>query len=146
MANLGLIMIKIFYKGGYKYQLNKPYTVEIFIKPEKAILTPYIDLSETGVLTIAAGYSWDGPSGPTFDTKSFMRPSLVHDALYQLMRQRHLVGGNLGHRKRADMLLRQHCLEDGMTKIRAWWVYRAVRVGSRQSSLAENKRPVLSAP
>ncbi len=30
------------------------------------------------------------PNGPTIETKTFMRASLVHDALYQLMREEHL--------------------------------------------------------
>jgi len=40
-----------------------------------------------GGLLIKAGYSWDGPSGSAIDTKNFMQGSLVHDALYQLLRE-----------------------------------------------------------
>ena len=75
-------------------------------------------------MTIYKGYAWDGPSGPTIDTKDFMRPSLVHDAFYQLMRE-----GKLGQecRKDADELLKIMCIKDGMPAPRAWYVYRAVR-------------------
>jgi len=81
-----------------------------------------------GSLIMDLGYAWDGPSGPTIDTPSFMRGSLVHDALYQLMREGEI---DRKHRKYADELLRRICLEDGMNKFRAWYVYRAVRIFGR---------------
>lgn len=88
-------------------------------------------ITPNGILTIDAGYCWDGPSGPTIDTKDFMRGSLVHDALYQFLRD-----GKFGKpksktwkrsRKLADQLLRDICIADGMWRIRAGWVYAAVR-------------------
>lgn len=115
----------ISYKGGYKYQLCESYTVFISIKPPMPILTQYIDLYTDGRLVIKEGYAWDGPSGPTIDTQTFMRGSLVHDALYQLMREDHL--SRIEYREEADKILRQLCLEDGMWHIRAWWVYWGVR-------------------
>ncbi len=87
---------------------------------------PYVWLDHAGQLRISAGYAWDGPSGPTFDTRNFMRGSLVHDALYQLMRERLL--DHRKDRKHADKLLRIIVRKDGMSWIRAWWVYRAVRL------------------
>ncbi|MEE8105945.1 MAG: DUF1353 domain-containing protein [Planctomycetota bacterium] len=86
---------------------------------------PYMRLDHTGVLRISAQYAWNGPSGPTIDTRNFMRGSLVHDALYQLMRERVL--DHRADRKRADQLLRIIVREDGMSWLRAWWVYRGVR-------------------
>src|SRR5260370_31122772 len=76
----------ITYNGGYKYQLKETYTIAIDIKPRTSIDTEYIDLDTQGNITIREGYAWDGPSGPTIDTLTFMRGSLVHDALDQLMR------------------------------------------------------------
>ena len=38
-------------------------------------------------LYISKGYSWDGPSGPAIDTPDWIKASLVHDALYQLIRE-----------------------------------------------------------
>ena len=55
-----------------------------------------------------------------------MRGSLVHDALYQLMRLRAL--DYKVHRKQADEILREICLEDGMCAFRAWYVYQALRI------------------
>ena len=63
----------IFYKKGYKYQLANEYSALIPIKPIEDIDTNYIDLSVSGFLVIKNGYAWDGPSGPTIDSPSFMR-------------------------------------------------------------------------
>jgi hypothetical protein len=83
----------------------------------------FIDLAPDGKLKIYECYAWDGPSGPAFDTKAFMRPSLVHDALYQLMRESEL---DQEYREPADVLLREMCIEDGMCRLWAWIVYWAV--------------------
>ena len=90
------------------------------------------------------GYAWDGPSGPTIDTRNFMRGSLVHDALYQLMREEHL--DKETYRKPADQLLRDMCREDGMWSIRAWWVYLAVRWWADPAADPANKKPIIKAP
>ena len=108
----------------YKYQLMQEYTIQTDIKPGKDLNFIFMSLTENGMLTIRKGYAWDGPSGPTIDTPDFMRGSLVHDVLYQLMRL-----GALDYkiyRKRADEILREICLEDGMSAFRAWYVYQAV--------------------
>jgi hypothetical protein len=130
------------YRGGYKYQLIEPYAVTVAIKPPFDICHDYISLSTNGVLTINGGYAWDGPSGPTVDTKNFMRGSLVHDALYQLMREGHL---SQECRKIVDEELRRICREDGMSSIRAWWVYRGVRFGG-ENSAERQPEVVLTAP
>lgn len=115
----------------YKYELRETYQVATGIHPiGPAIRTDYLDLDEQGLLTIRAGYAWDGPSGPAIDTPNFMRGSLVHDALYQLIRM-----GLLPKEKRGgiDRLLLRICLEDGMSQPRAWWVYTGVRAGGWKS-------------
>jgi hypothetical protein len=84
--------------------------------------------------------AWDGPSGPTIDTKGFMRGSLVHDGLYQLMRD-----GLLDHeeyRKDADLLLKAICLEDGMSRFRAWYVYHGVRLFAGSAATPRPRNPV----
>ena len=124
--------------GHYKYELledatfvtpirTKPYTytVERDTSSRWLILRPY------GELLILKGYAWDGASGPTMDTQSIMRASLVHDGLYQLMRE----GGlPLSYRKPADKLLRRMCREDGMFWLRAFWVYWAVRFFGKEAA------------
>ncbi len=109
----------------YKYQLREDYSVDIGIHPENEVrISDFVVLTPEGNLTIKARYSWDGPSGPTIDTRNFMRGSLVHDALYQLIREGHL--DEAVYRQQADDLLKVHCLEDGMSAFRAWYVHKAV--------------------
>ena len=76
---------------GYKYQTLEKVAFEThWILPRRLPIRSsngWIHLTGDGRLTIQRGYCWDGASGPTFDTASTMRPSLVHDALYQLMRE-----------------------------------------------------------
>jgi len=134
----------ITYKSGYKYQLKEDYSVKIPINPAANITSEFINLSTDGILSIKSGYAWDGPSGPTIDTLNFMRGSLVHDSLYQLMRERHL--DTEVHREAADRLLQQLCKEDGMTSIRAWWVYWGVRIGGGPSADPALEKPLTSAP
>jgi len=134
----------ITYKKGYKYQLVETYEATIPIHPSSDITTEYITLSMTGKLRIYRGYAWDGPSGPAIDTNNFMRPSLIHDALYQLMRNGYLDRDKW--REPADRLLRQMCLEDGMSQIRAWWVYIGVRFGGGLAADPAHAKPVLYAP
>ena len=111
------------YKSGYKYQLTKSYTVDIDIKPDKDIeLGRWIRLTKTGSLYIADGYAWDGATG-AIDTVTIMRASLVHDALYQLMREKLL---SQDYFYAVNRVLHSMCLEDGMNWFRAWYVKRAV--------------------
>lgn len=107
----------------YKYTLFENYRHPTDFRPPHSISTRFIDLDTNGLLTIKKNYAWDGPSGPAFDTQNIMRGSLVHDALYQLMRDEYIP---LEKREIADWLLREICLQDGMSKICADWVYIAV--------------------
>ena len=108
-----------------------------------AIAASYIRLASDRMLTIGRGYAWDEPSGPTFDTKTFLRGSLVHDALYQLIR---MGMPEKEWRQCADELLRTICREDGMSSIRAWWVYRAVRIFGASAANPKNAKKILTAP
>jgi len=121
----------------YKYQLMQPYTIDVGIKGYSTD-TPYLRLEEDGMLEIKKGYAWDGPSGPTIDTLNFMRGSLVHDALYQLIRMEVLP---FSLREHADMLLRRICREDGMSWFRAWYVYKAVQWFGGASARPGTERP-----
>ena len=134
----------IVYKGGYKYQLKRGYRVQITLRPAQPIDTEYIKLDAAGNLSLKEGYAWDGPSGPTVDTLNFMRGSLVHDALYQLMRERHLDHGK--HKEPADRLLQKICREDGMTAIRAWEVYQGVHLFGSPAADPAHDRPLTKAP
>ena len=131
------------YRKGYKYQLAKDHSVRVDIKPASDIATEFIDLNYKGILTIRSGYAWDGPSGPAFDTDTFMRASLVHDALYQLLRAGLLPSG---YRETADQTMHRICLEDGMWSARAWWCLRGVRRLAGGAASESAKKPIIFAP
>ena len=114
----------ITYRDGYKYQLCANYTIRLDVVPLEPVVTEFILLETDGTLTVKRGYAWDGPSGPTIDTKTFMRGSLIHDALYQLLREKYLP---IEARAAADKALHRACREDGMNPVRAWAAYLAVR-------------------
>jgi len=153
----------IHYKSGYKYQYtDAEYPVmlpiapgdEIFYynrntkvfpkddQPEYIMVGPFLKLWPTGKMRILEGYAWDGPSGPAFDTPNFMVPSMVHDALYQLMRNKVLALDP--YREIADEMMFQMCKDRGMCAPRAWWCKRGVRrFGEKSASI---KRPIYRAP
>lgn len=127
----------------YKYQLLVPYAVDIPIKGY-TIEEQYFSLNEQGHLYIQALYAWDGPSGPTVDTPSFMRGSLVHDVLYQMIRLRLLP---LDTKEIADQILHDICIEDGMWSVRAKWVLRAVdRYGAGSCVPGSDAEEIKTAP
>jgi hypothetical protein len=107
----------------YKYKTIDDYYNLTDIIPPSAIDTEFIKLDTDGLMSIKSGYSWDGPSGPTIDTKNFMTGSLVHDAFYQLIREGYL-SREYGHK--ANVLLREMCLSAGMSSFRAWYVFKSV--------------------
>ena len=112
------------YKGGYKYQLKDVERVKVQITLLKPIDIPFLAY-RGGALFIRPGYAWDGPSGPTWDTETFMRGSLYHDAGYQLMREGFV---DWKYRKTFDDILWKTCRADGMNPVRAWYVWSAVRL------------------
>jgi hypothetical protein len=135
--------LRIKYRGGYKYQLVESYEVKVSITLDEDIDIDYLALTGDGLLTIKKGYAWDGPSGPAIDTKNFMRGSLVHDALYQLLRLERI---DKKWRAQADLELKRICLEDGMSSFRAWYVHRAVHRGAGFAASPESKKKDCYAP
>lgn len=136
-------MERIAYRRGYKYQLSETYEVTIpELSGRPPIVTDYISIIN-GSLSIRKGYAWDGPSGPTIDTKDFMRGALIHDALYQLLREGMLPAED---RKVADIVLKRTCIEDGMFFVRANVVYLAVRAFASFAADPANKKPIIHAP
>lgn len=117
-------MIKYTKRRKYKYNLAEDYSYETGLELMLPIQTAYLEMSVEGKLLIKSGYSWDGPSGPALDTANFMRGSLVHDALYQLMRDGHL---NQNCREDADLIMLKICREDGMSRFRSCIVFLGVR-------------------
>jgi hypothetical protein len=120
----------------YKYELVQPCEHDTGIHGY-SIDTRFLRLQTNGKLLIFNKYAWDGPSGPTLDTLDFMRGSLVHDALYQLIRSEKLPYSS---KERADELMREICLQDGMSRFRAWYVYQAVKLFGGSSARPGSER------
>ena len=124
----------------WKYQLLETTSIKTVWKPEFVIRSSHegIALTPLGILIVKKGYAWDGPSGPSIDTENFMRGSLFHDASYQLMREGLLLNGDDEDRKIADTLLWATCLKDGMSKFRAGYVYKSVRIFGAKNANKNN--------
>lgn len=136
----------------YKYELFNGYMIQTDIFPELNIYepneeNPLIVLTRKGMLCIFPGYAWDGASKPAYNSKNFLRGSLVHDALYQLMRQKRI---SLDNRDKADRLLQSICIEDGMSKFRAAYVYYAVKLFAKNAATPKDEKEtneiILEAP
>jgi len=132
------------YRSDYKYQLAEGYKINISIKPKSNIKTEFIGLDTDGNLTVKIGYAWDGPSGPVKDTYENMRASLVHDALYQLMRNDKLKSRT--HRRTADQEFKDICKADGVSNFRASVYYKALRKFGKPAASPQNKKVVVRAP
>lgn len=134
----------IHYRAGYKYQLAQDYChrlgngLAIDGRHDHDFFYLLND-----ALVIRAGYAWDGPSGPTIDTASFMRGALVHDVLYQAIQLRMLPPDV---KDNADRELADICRQDGMSAIRAWWVYQGVKHFGGRWAMPGIKKKRLSAP
>jgi uncharacterized protein DUF1353 len=132
------------YRSDYKYQLAEGYKIKVLIRPKADIKTDFIDLDIAGNLLVKKAYAWDGPSGPVKDTKENMRASLVHDALYQLMRNNQL--NTRTHRKTADIQFLLICKEDGVSSRTANLWYRGLRRFGKPAASPENKKKIVRAP
>lgn len=115
----------------YAYKLTETYTMHAplismggTVRIGSFVELQGMELTPPHYLTIGEGYAWDGPSGPAIHTLNFIRGSLIHDALYQLMRENLL---DLKYRPIADSALYQACVEDGMNRWRAWYVRLSVQ-------------------
>lgn len=129
------------YLSGYKYQLPEDVT---FALPDcfapYSYKSAYLELSGC-TLTLRAMYAGDGPSGPTMDCKAGMRPAMLHDAIFQLIRLGILPPE---FKEIADKLFYSGLLKDGMGKIRAWYWYQGVKHFGKPATI--RNRDILVAP
>lgn len=110
---------------GYKYATKIPRSCAVKDLP---VFEHEFFRCTGGSLFVKPYYAWDGPSGPTWDRKKNMRPSLFHDVLCQAISEGLLAKK---YRKYADELFRQHLLKAGMKPWLAWCYYKCVRGYSR---------------
>lgn len=109
-------------KVDYKYQLKNDLIFWTGICSHTVIHDWFV-LNSAGKLTLKKGYAWNGATA-AIDTDNFLEPSAVHDAFYQMVKDK-LVPESV--RAKADLLLKNMCVERGMSKLRAGYVYLAVR-------------------
>lgn len=77
----------VHYKTGYRHVLDRQYEQYVAsagIFPPAPGGNDFVQLTIDGRLIVRRWYAWDGASGPAYNDKAFVRPSLVHDALCQL--------------------------------------------------------------
>jgi hypothetical protein len=103
----------------YKYKLNK--TCCIYVGFPGRGKHDYFTLYK-GYLWIKKGYCWDGATMfPDFE--SIIKPSLLHDCLYQMIKSNLL---EMKCRREADVFLRKMCIVEGMWPIVAWVAFTGV--------------------
>ena len=129
------------YKEGYDYQLVEDEITQTRVHGFD-ITTDWIRLTPNGVLTRKKGYAWDGATWFP-DIKSIFRASLVHDALYQLLREELLPQSM---RIEADRELIAVANRKGMWKITQKAVWVTVRSLGASAASPSNVKPILTAP
>ena len=129
----------IFYRSGYKYQLQADYSVMTGIRPEWDIVSDFYSIEQSGLVTVVSGYCWDGAT-KALDSLDFMRGALIHDIGCQA-----IIEGRLPYEFKGavDRELIKICDKDGMSKMRQWYVYKAV---DKFSCTQKNPHPLCSAP
>ena len=132
------------YRSGYKYQLAENYQLQTEFFLADDINVEFISLNSNGNLVVKKGYAWDGVSGPVADSEANMRASLVHDVLYQLMREGHLDFEK--QRKYADKLFKKICIEDGVPHFLASGYYEVLRLFAESAAKPSSKKVLFSAP
>jgi hypothetical protein len=147
-------MSKIKYREGFEFVLAEDYTIFTGICPPKSFVCKWAILSINGWLTILHDYPWNGANKPGYNTKGTMRGSLVHDVLYELIRLVRMgvikidwTEEMLAEWKvKADDLLHDILVEDGMVHFMAEVWEEAVENFGGSCILIEAQPPVLEAP
>ena len=139
-------MSKITYKSGYKYQLVNDANFITGInfadyfaneyQGEVNIEVPFIRLSVGGAIMIGRGYAWDGVTAAP-DFHRAQRAALLHDALYQLIRNGHL---KPTARILADRAFRDMMRADGF-KLRTLYFIAVRLFGKRAATPSAMRKP-----
>lgn len=108
----------------YKYELTQNQHVKLTREFPDTALLPWLRIANDAI-NIRDKYQWDGASGPAIDTDDWMLASLVHDALYQLLRERKLP---MACRKNADKQMLDLLKAAGMPWWRRGYSYIGVRI------------------
>ena len=125
------------YSKGINYQLEEDESIQTCLNGY-SVIDEYYALDPDGILTVKQSYSWDGASG-AIDTDTNLRASLFHDALCQMIGNDELP---LEAIHEANRLYRDICLQDGMSKVRAWLEYKAITFHFRNGVKPQGDREV----
>lgn len=134
---------KIKYLKDMKYCLSGDFEIYTPIT-HNTIYDTWFYLYPDGMLKIKAGFCWDGPSGPTFDTKDSLKASLVHDVFCICMRD-----GRLNYKvyqNEINSFFKRMCIDDGMPEWRAHLWYLGVEFGDAGNPKQGPDRKVHIAP
>ena len=133
----------LYYTDGFWLQTRENYSFQLPPELKAVHYTGDFVSVDGGYCNIRRGYASDGPSGPTFKTKNFIRGAVEHDALYQLIR--------LGiippeFRDICDRHLVKTLKEDGMWWPRRTWTYLGLKYFGAKAAMSDNIRQKKRAP
>jgi hypothetical protein len=118
--------MKLHYIQADKYLVIERYSAIMPFCPPYDIRTEFVDFFRDGTLVIREGFNFSA-NWPAINTDESQRGSCEHDALYILMKLG-LLDRSI-YREKVDLRLYETLREDGMLDFRAWYWYKAVRVG-----------------
>jgi len=131
------------YYEGYKYQYASDYVFQIPKEFPQGVRfkSEYIEVKGDRC-RVSRGYASDGPSGPTFDTPSFMRGAFEHDPLYQLLRM-----GVFPQecRQFADKAIIARAKKSGMWWPRRWWTHAGLKLFGANAASPSSVKKILRA-
>lgn len=116
----------------YKYTLVEPAYFKMDGGPENDIHADLCHWYTDGWFVIDALFPWDGATSAP-DLEGFMRPSVLHDAIYRMRQQGYPVPENW--KELADRAFNRLCREDGGPR----WLRFFARNGIRKFGKADPK-------
>lgn len=131
----------VVYYHGYDYQLRQDAWFNTSVVGYN-IDTEYATLSVNGKLKVKKNFGSDGATG-IWDTKHVIPGSMVHDALYMLLRMGLLPRSE---RDNADRTLEAVCIESGMWKWYAKIIYLGVKFFAAAAAHPDHRRKEYTAP
>ena len=137
---------QIKHRAGYKHQLygeENVFVQLVYIRPTERIVTPYCTIETDGWMEIKSWYAWDGASGPTWDTPTCDRGSLVHDCVADCIRDGYLPFETW---KLNDKELFNILKEDGMNSFRIGIWKSGLAIAAGGYAKKSSKRKILISP
>ena len=116
----------LFFVDGFRYQVEEDFIIIIEdFRPDTTIINEFFEFYTDGTLLIKRGFAWDGPSGPTIDTKNGHVAAIVHDVFYRCIRKGYLP---LSIKPISDKIFYKLLRKKGMFVLRAYLWYLGVKL------------------